>query len=405
MIICRPPARAMVCGWTRSTNTSSRRSSSSNHPPGNARSSCPRPGRWSCSTRSSAAGTSTSPPGWLRAQGEGFYTIGSAGHEGNAAVAAALRPTDPALLHYRSGGFFLRAPRQVAGTRAAARRAARPGRGPTSRSPAAGTRSSGTRARGHPADLHHRLAPAAGGRRRLRDRARAASSACRLAWPADAIAVCSFGDASVNHSTAAGAINAAGQIGFRGPAAAAAVRLRGQRHRHQRAHAARLGRAPTGSARAWPTSPPTAATWPTRTPSRSAPPTGAHHRRPAFLHLRTVRFMGHAGTDVEMAYRRPAEIAADLRPRSAARHRAAAGRDRALTPAEVLERYEAIRARGAGGGRRGRRRAAAELGRRGDARRSRRARPTRWPPRPPGWPPPERRTAVFGGTLPEQEGR
>ena len=36
---------------------------------------------------------------WLRARGAGFYTIGSAGHEGNAAVAAALRLTDPALLH------------------------------------------------------------------------------------------------------------------------------------------------------------------------------------------------------------------------------------------------------------------------------------------------------------------
>ena len=36
---------------------------------------------------------------WLRQRGLGFYTIGSAGHESNAAVAAALRPTDPALLH------------------------------------------------------------------------------------------------------------------------------------------------------------------------------------------------------------------------------------------------------------------------------------------------------------------
>ena len=41
---------------------------------------------------------------WLRSQGKGYYTIGSSGHEGNAAVAAALRPTDPTLLHYRSGG-------------------------------------------------------------------------------------------------------------------------------------------------------------------------------------------------------------------------------------------------------------------------------------------------------------
>jgi 2-oxoisovalerate dehydrogenase E1 component len=44
---------------------------------------------------------------WLRSFGEGFYTIGSAGHEGNAAIAAALRTTDPALLHYRSGAFYL----------------------------------------------------------------------------------------------------------------------------------------------------------------------------------------------------------------------------------------------------------------------------------------------------------
>jgi 2-oxoisovalerate dehydrogenase E1 component len=43
---------------------------------------------------------------WLRSFGEGFYTIGSAGHEGNAAVAAAVRASDPALLHYRSGGFY-----------------------------------------------------------------------------------------------------------------------------------------------------------------------------------------------------------------------------------------------------------------------------------------------------------
>ena len=44
---------------------------------------------------------------WLQSRRQGFYTIGSAGHEANAAVALALRPTDPALLHYRSGGFYL----------------------------------------------------------------------------------------------------------------------------------------------------------------------------------------------------------------------------------------------------------------------------------------------------------
>ena len=41
---------------------------------------------------------------WLREQGKGFYTIGSSGHEGNAAVAARLRRTDPALPGVKSSG-------------------------------------------------------------------------------------------------------------------------------------------------------------------------------------------------------------------------------------------------------------------------------------------------------------
>src|SRR5215203_1269071 len=49
----------------------------------------------------------------LQQQGRGFYTISSAGHESNAMVAMASRPTDPALLHYRSGGFYLARARQV----------------------------------------------------------------------------------------------------------------------------------------------------------------------------------------------------------------------------------------------------------------------------------------------------
>jgi 2-oxoisovalerate dehydrogenase E1 component len=52
---------------------------------------------------------------WLQQQGRGFYTIGFAGHEGNAAVAAAMRPNDPALLHYRSGAFYCARARQVEG--------------------------------------------------------------------------------------------------------------------------------------------------------------------------------------------------------------------------------------------------------------------------------------------------
>ncbi|WP_301003903.1 hypothetical protein [Arsukibacterium sp.] len=52
----------------------------------------------------------------LQAKGQSFYTIGSAGHEGNAAVAAALRLTDPAFLHYRSGAFFIERSKQLPGS-------------------------------------------------------------------------------------------------------------------------------------------------------------------------------------------------------------------------------------------------------------------------------------------------
>ena len=41
----------------------------------------------------------------MQAMGKGFYTIGSSGHEGMAAVAEALRPTDMAFLHYRDAAF------------------------------------------------------------------------------------------------------------------------------------------------------------------------------------------------------------------------------------------------------------------------------------------------------------
>jgi 2-oxoisovalerate dehydrogenase E1 component len=43
---------------------------------------------------------------WLHSEGKGYYTIGSAGHESNAALGLLSRVTDPALLHYRSGGFY-----------------------------------------------------------------------------------------------------------------------------------------------------------------------------------------------------------------------------------------------------------------------------------------------------------
>ena len=131
---------------------------------------------------------------YLRKEGPGVYTIGSAGHESNAAIAAALRPTDPALLHYRSGGFYCARAQQVPGStpledillglvaaadRADFRRATQSVRQP--------------RARGHPSDLDDssHLPRAIGIGFAIEHAQRISVSP---AWPADAIVVCSFSD-------------------------------------------------------------------------------------------------------------------------------------------------------------------------------------------------------------------
>ena len=159
-------------------------------------------------------------------QGKGYYTIGSSGHEGNAAVAAALRPTDPALLHYRSGAFFLARAAQVDGREPL--RDVLLGLVAATDEPISGGRHKvfGRHdLQHHSADVDHRVAPAARGRRRVLDRAGQEAGGRHVAWPDDAVAVCSFGDASANHSTAVGAINTALHCGVPGPADAAAVRL------------------------------------------------------------------------------------------------------------------------------------------------------------------------------------
>ncbi len=283
---------------------------------------------------------------WLQQQGVGYYTIGSAGHESNAALGLLSRTTDPALLHYRSGGFFT-ARAHVDGSVDPVRETLR------SLTASALDPISGGRHKviGH-AGLHvvpqtstiasHLpravgLAFALGLARRLDH---------RTPWPEDAVVVCSFGDASVNHSTAAGAFNAAAYLAHvhrdcpvllvcednglgistrtpRGWVAAALQHLPGVAYRHARGHEpAELVRT-----------------------TQEALDDVRSRRGPGVLHLSTVRFMGHAGSDVELAYRSPAAIQADLARDpllATARALVAAGH---WTATQVLERYEEVRTR------------------------------------------------------------
>ena len=278
---------------------------------------------------------------WLRSRGKGYYTIGSAGHESNAAVAMALRPTDPALLHYRSGGFYL-ARAGLDGVRDILA-----GMMAATAEPISGGR--------HKVFGRHDLAiipqtsTIASHLPRAVGVAFAIGRAARLGvespWPDDALAVCSFGDASANHAVATGAINTALHCA------------------HQRLPLPLLFvcednglgisvRTPAG----WIES-----AYGTRPHLRYASVDGADpvavlaatqelgdwvrtRRRPGFLHLRTVRFGGHAGTDVESAYRTPAEMRADADRDpilATARRLVAGGRHSARS---LVERHDQLRA-------------------------------------------------------------
>jgi 2-oxoisovalerate dehydrogenase E1 component len=282
----------------------------------------------------------------LRAEGRGFYTISSAGHEANAAVAAATRPTDPALLHYRSGAFYLARAAQVPGSTPL--RDVLLGLVASVEEPIAGGR--------HKVFGRHELAvipqtstiashlPRAVGVAFAIDRARKLGVASE--WPSDAIAVTSFGDASANHSTATGAINAACQAAYQGLPMPILFVCEDNGFGIS---------VPTPDG--W-----IAASYRDRecleyfsadgediAACYDAAVAAVEHvrsqRAPAFLHLRVVRFMAHAGSDAEIGYRSPAAIAADYSRDpllGTARRAVEAG---LLTPEEVLERYDAMSAR------------------------------------------------------------
>lgn len=248
----------------------------------------------------------------MQAQGKGFYTIGSSGHEGMAAVADALRPTDMAFLHYRDAAFQIQRATQVPGQtpvwdmllsfRAAAS------------DPISGGRHKvlGSRALNIPpqtSTIASHLPKAVGAAYSL-GLARRCPPEHRC-LPEDAVIMCSFGDASSNHSTAQGAINTACWTSFqsvpmpilfvcedngigisvptpRGWVAANFSNRPGLRYF-----------ACDGLDMAQ-----------TLTVSRAAADYVRRTRKPAFLHISTVRLYGHAGSDVELNYRDKAAVEA-----------------------------------------------------------------------------------------------
>ncbi len=280
----------------------------------------------------------------MQARGQGFYTIGSSGHEGNAAIAMALRPTDPAFLHYRDAAFQIARAGQV------------PDQDPlydmllsfaaSSDDPISGGRHKvlGSKVLSIPpqtSTIASHLPKAMGTAFAIGMGKRVPTA--RPAYPQGAIAMASFGDASLNHSTAQGALNTAGWTAFqntpmplmlvcedngigisvkspRGWVAASLSARPGLRY--VACDGLDIGE--------------------TFAKARALADWIRHHRKPGILHMKCVRLYGHAGPDVESAYRPQSEIDAaeanDPLIHSAAR----LIRDQIATPGDIVDIYQQV---------------------------------------------------------------
>lgn len=247
----------------------------------------------------------------MQKNGQSFYTIGSSGHEGNAAYAKAFRPSDMAFLHYRSGAFFIQRSKQVSGQTplydmllsfAASKD-----------DPSSGGRHKvlGSKALSIPpqtSTIASHLPKAMGA-------AYSIPLAKRLALegkiPQDGLIVCNFGDASSNHSTTQGALNSTAWAAYQ------SIRMPIVFVCEDNG----IGIS-TATPAGW-----IAANYKNRAglnylycdglnlldtyqKAKQAEHIARVQGKPVFLHMRTVRILGHAGSDAEFVYRKMSDIEA-----------------------------------------------------------------------------------------------
>jgi len=276
-----------------------------------------------------------------RTKGQTFYTIGSSGHEGLAALALASRPTDMAFLHYRDAAFCIQRRKAVEGS-----------------TPLWDMCLSFTASRDDPVSGgrhkvlggHDIMAPPQTSTiaSHLPKAVGAAHALClgQSTLPEDSVILCSFGDASSNHSTAQGAINAAAWAAYQGsplplvlicednnigisvrtPAGWIEANYKNRPGLHYiDCDGTDISDALRGC--------------------RAAVEFARRRRRPVFLHFKTVRLMGHAGADIEAKYTPIKDVhraeAQDPLLKTAA-HMIA---QKIMKPDELLTAYETMRTR------------------------------------------------------------
>ena len=245
----------------------------------------------------------------MKADGTSYYTISGAGHEQNAIIGTLLRTTDPCFLHYRSGALMMARGRK--GTR----------------DPVLDTLLSICASRNDPiAQGRHKVwgsrplwvppqtstiashLPKAVGMAFAIGRSKRLGA--RVPLPEDAIVCCSFGDASANHATALSGLNAA-RYGLRrgnplpilfvcednGIGISVDTPKRWIEDSFSGLPHLRYVHAEGDMSQVW-------------TDVAEAIDACRQSRSPVFLHLECQRLWGHAGSDIELAYRTQSEIEA-----------------------------------------------------------------------------------------------
>ncbi len=282
-----------------------------------------------------------------RSKGKTFYSIGSSGHEGTAAMAAATRSTDMAFLHYRDGAFLIQRKKQAGGLTPLYDMAL--SFAASAEDPISGGRHkvlgcANTFVPPQTSTIASHLPKAVGAAHSLGMAQRLKLADAVL--PHDAIILCSFGDASANHSTSQGAFNAACWTAYQhlpmpiificeDNGIGISVKTPGGWIEANFAHrpalhyiqcdGADLNDALRGS--------------------EEAVRYARSKRRPVFLHMRTVRLMGHAGADVEASYSALANIEA-AEAQDPLLHSARILHEQVgMSGDEIVARYEDMRAR------------------------------------------------------------
>ena len=245
----------------------------------------------------------------LKQQNHSYYTIGSSGHEGNAVLGKVFHYQDLAFLHYRDCAFLVQRSKQVDGIDII--RDLMLSFVASSEDPISGGRHKvlGSHALYVPpqtSTIASHLPKAVGTAFSL---PLAKSMGIKAQLPEESVILCSFGDASANHSTAVGALNTMQWIAHKklylplvmicedngfGISVETPTNWIEQRFGHCEGvkYIQCDGTNLPDIYRA----------------AREAESYVRAKRKPVFFHMKTVRLMGHAGSDIELYYRSVKEV-------------------------------------------------------------------------------------------------